>query len=74
MSLSKPIRLLLFGTAGLLGLILAILVIVSFFRIPITLEGQKGLIESIATGTIDRQVKIDGAIKVTTSLWPVFII
>ena len=74
MSLSKPIRLLLFGIAGLLGLVLVLLVIVSFFRIPINLEGQKGLIESIATGAIDRQVKIDGAIKVTTSLWPVFII
>jgi uncharacterized protein involved in outer membrane biogenesis len=74
MSLPKPIRLLLFGTAGFLGFILILLVIVSFFRIPISLEGQKGLIESIAASTLDRQVKIDGAIKVTTSLWPVFII
>jgi uncharacterized protein involved in outer membrane biogenesis len=74
MSLPKPIRWLLYGTAGLLGTILLLLVIVSFFRIPINLESQKGLIESLAADAIDRQVKIDGAIKVSTSLWPVFII
>jgi uncharacterized protein involved in outer membrane biogenesis len=74
MSLPKPIRLLLLGTAGLFGLVLVLLVIVSFFRIPISLESQKGLIESIAASTIDRKVSIDGKIQVTTSLWPVFII
>jgi len=74
MSLPKPIRWLLFGTAAFIGLILVLLVIVSFFRIPINLESQKGIIESIAEDAIDRQVTIDGAIKVTTSLWPVFII
>ena len=74
MTLLKPIRWLLIGTAGLFGLLLASLVIVSFFRIPINLESQKGLIESIATSTIERQISIDGKIQVTTSLWPVFII
>jgi len=74
MSLSKPIRWLLFGTAGFIGLVLVLLVIVSFFRIPINLESQKGLIESIAADAIERQVSIDGKIQVTTSLWPVFII
>ncbi|MGB6290974.1 MAG: AsmA family protein, partial [Desulfobulbales bacterium] len=74
MSLPKSIRFLLLGTVGLFGLILVLLVIVSFFRIPISLEGQKGLIESIATSTIERQISIDGKIQVTTSLWPVFII
>ena len=64
----------LLGTVGLFGLLLVLLVIVSFFRIPISLEGQKGLIESIAADAIERQVSIDGKIQVTTSLWPVFII
>jgi uncharacterized protein involved in outer membrane biogenesis len=74
MSFPKAIRWLLFGTAGLIGLLLALLLILSFVRIPINLEGQKGLIESIATEAIDRQVRINGTIQVTTSLWPVFII
>jgi len=74
MSLPKAIRWLLFGTAGLIGLLLALLLILSFVRIPINLEGQKGLIESIAAIAIERQVSIDGKIQVTTSLWPVFII
>jgi uncharacterized protein involved in outer membrane biogenesis len=74
MSLPKPIRWLLFGIASLFGLLLVLLLVISFFRIPINLEGQKGLIESIAADAMDRQVKIDGAIRVTTSLWPVFII
>ena len=74
MSLPKPIRWLLFGTAGLAGLLLIVLLLLSLVRIPINLESQKGLIESIAADAIDRQVSIDGAIQVTTSLWPVFII
>jgi uncharacterized protein involved in outer membrane biogenesis len=74
MPLPKPIRLFLYYTAGLLGLILLLLVIISLFRIPINLEGHKGLIESFAADAIERQVKIDGTIKVTTSLWPVFIV
>jgi len=74
MPLPKPIRLLLYYIAGMLGLVLLLLVIISLFRIPINLEDQKGLIESVAADAINRQVKIDGSIKATTSLWPVFII
>jgi len=74
MPLPKSIRRLLIGIAGLLGLILLLLIIVSLFRIPINLENQKGIIESIASEELERQVKIDGALMVTTSLWPVFII
>jgi uncharacterized protein involved in outer membrane biogenesis len=74
MTLPNPIRWILFGTVGMLGLVLLLLVIVSFFRIPINLESQKGLIESMASEAIERQVSINGKIKVTTSLWPVFII
>jgi uncharacterized protein involved in outer membrane biogenesis len=74
MNLSKPIRWLLFGAAGLIGLLLALLLVLSLVRIPINLESQKELIESIAASAIERQVSIDGKIQVTTSLWPVFII
>lgn len=74
MNLPKPIRWLLFGAVGFAGLLMAVLLILSFIRIPINLEGQKGLIESIAARTINRQVGINGKIQVTTSLWPVFII
>jgi hypothetical protein len=72
MPFPKVIRWLLFGAAGLIGLLLALLLFLSLVRIPINLENQKGLIESIATGAIDRQVSIKGKIQVTTSLWPVF--
>ncbi|KPK23270.1 MAG: hypothetical protein AMJ61_16015, partial [Desulfobacterales bacterium SG8_35_2] len=74
MSLPKPIKWFLYSTAGLLGLILLLLAVVSLFKVPISLESQKGLIESIAADAMERQVKINGAIKVTTSLWPAFII
>ena len=74
MTLSKPIRLLFLGAAGLVGLLLAVLLLLSLVRIPINLESQKRLIESIAASAIERQVSIDGKIQVTTSLWPVFII
>jgi uncharacterized protein involved in outer membrane biogenesis len=74
MALPKPLKWFLYGTAGLFGSILLMLVIISFFRIPINLENQKGLIESIAEEALDRQLTINGDIKVTTSLWPVFII
>ena len=74
MTLSKPIRLLFWGAAGLVGLLLAVLLLLSLVRIPINLESQKGLIESIAASAIERQISIDGKIQVTTSLWPVFII
>jgi uncharacterized protein involved in outer membrane biogenesis len=74
MNLSKPIRWLLFGAAGLIGLLLALLLVLSLVRIPINLESQRELIESIAASAIERQVSIDGKIQVTTSLWPVFII
>jgi len=74
MPFHKPLKWFLFGIAGLFGAILLMLAIISFFKIPISLEGQKGLIQSIATDAMERHVTIDGAIKVTTSLWPEFII
>ncbi len=74
MPLPKVIRWLLLCIAGLIGLLLALLLVLSLVRIPINLESQKGLIESIASSAIERQVSIDGKIQVTTSLWPVFII
>lgn len=74
MTLPKPIRWLFKTVAGVLGLLLVLLLLVSFIRIPINLEGQKGMIEFLASRQINRQVNINGAIHVTTSLWPVFII
>ncbi len=74
MALPKSLKWLFMGTAGLLGLILLLLAVISFFRIPINLEKHKELIEYIAAEAIDRKVTINGDLKVTTSLWPVFII
>jgi uncharacterized protein involved in outer membrane biogenesis len=68
----KPIRLILYGAAGFIGLLLILLATLALVRIPLNLEGKKALVEEIATNAVNRQVSIDGKIQVTTSLWPVF--
>ena len=72
MSLSKPIRWIVYGVAGLTALILILLAVLFLVRIPIDLKGHKTLVEEIATRAIGRKVSIDEKIQVTTSLWPIF--
>ena len=66
------IRQLLLGFAGLLGVLVVLVMVLSLVRIPIDLTHYKGLAESAASDALGRQVSIDGEISVTTSLWPVF--
>ena len=61
----------IFGVAGLAVVLLLVLALV---RIPIDLQARKGFFEDLAAATLNRPVAIDGRIRVTTSLWPVFII
>jgi uncharacterized protein involved in outer membrane biogenesis len=74
MMFPKPIRWILYGAAGFIGLLLVLLATLSLVEIPFNLEGKKALIEEIATDALNRSVSIDGKIHVTTSLWPVFTI
>lgn len=56
----------------ILGLAVTALLLVSLLRIPIDLSPYKPLIESAASKALGREVKVDGDITVTTSLWPYF--
>ena len=60
----------------ILGSILSLAVIAALVlilvRIPLNLSNYKSLIESSAANALGRAVKIEGDIKVTTSLWPYF--
>ena len=71
MSFPKQIRWLFYGAAGLAGLLLILLAILTLVGISINLEGKKALIEKIVTNAVNRPVSIDGKIQLTTSLWPV---
>ncbi|MEP4485094.1 MAG: AsmA family protein [Halioglobus sp.] len=55
-----------------LGLALVAILAVSLLRIPIDVSNYKTLIESTASRSLGRDVKVDGNITVTTSLWPYF--
>ena len=50
----KIVRWLLYGAAGLVGIILLFLVVISFFRIPIDLTGYKDVVEYAATKALGR--------------------
>jgi len=60
----------------ILGSILSLAVIAALVlmlvRVPLNLSNYKSLIESSAANALGRAVKIEGDIKVTTSLWPYF--
>jgi len=47
-------------------------VAVTLLRIPLDLSRYKPLLESTASQSLGREVRIDGDIVVTTSLWPYF--
>jgi uncharacterized protein involved in outer membrane biogenesis len=57
---------------GLFAVFVGLLLVLSLVKIPINLNDQKALFESLASKAIQRQVMIDGNIEVSTSLWPVF--
>lgn len=66
------IRHVLLLLAGLVGLLLIALLVVSLLRIPLDLSHYKTLAESTVSKALGRAVKIDGGMVVTTSLWPYF--
>lgn len=68
----SPGRYLLYGAGSLLALIVVAALVLTLVRVPIQLNSYKGIIESSASSALGRNVKIDGDIKVTTSLWPYF--
>lgn len=57
---------------GIIALLLIAAVAVSMFRIPLDLSSYKSLVESSVGKALGREVRIDGGIVVTTSLWPYF--
>ena len=66
------LRILFILLCTVLGLLVAAIVTVSLLRIPIDLSAYKPLIESTVSKSLGRDVKVDGDITVTTSLWPYF--
>ena len=74
MTLPRPVRWVLWGIAGLVSIILILVTVLAFVRIPIDLTSHKGVLEKIAADVIGRPVIIDKTIKVTTSLRPIFTI
>jgi len=59
---------------GLTGFILILLAAFILVGVTVNLEGKKALIEEIATKALNRQVSIDGKIRLKTSLKPVLTI
>ena len=53
-------------------LLLLIIFIPLFFKITIDLTGHKAVVESSVSEVLGRDVRVDGTIKMTTSLWPYF--
>ena len=72
MSLPKSLRWVLYIVGGLTALFILILAVLALVQIPLDLTKHKGLVESVATRSLGRTVKVDTKIGVTTSLWPVF--
>lgn len=65
-------RYLLYGAGSLLTLIVVVVLVLTLVRVPIQLNSYKGIVELSASNALGRNIKIDGDIKVTTSLWPYF--
>jgi len=66
------LRILIILLCTLFGLALVGLLAVSLLRLPLDLSAHKPLIESTVSKSLGRNVKIDGSITVTTSMWPYF--
>lgn len=72
MEMAKLLRRVAYVVGGLIGFLLLIIIFLALVKIPIDLTGRKGMVESVASRSLDRRVKVDGNIVVTTSLWPIF--
>jgi hypothetical protein len=72
--LPGPVRWIIKGSLGLIVLLLIVVAVLAFIPIPIDLTAHKGLMEKIVAETIERDVRIDEKVQVTTSLWPSFTI
>ena len=70
MSLNKALRWSLVGVLALLSLVVTMLVLFTFVPIKVDLESQRGLVEKTASRYLDRPVKIEGGLHLSTSLWP----
>ena len=70
MSLNKALRWSLIGALALLILLAVLLVLVAFVPIKVDLSTQRGIAESTASRYLDRQVRIEGELNISTSLWP----
>ena len=66
------LRTLLILLTMVLGLTVTAVLLVSLLRIPIDLSPYRPMIESAASKTLGRAVRVDGDITLTTSLWPYF--
>jgi uncharacterized protein involved in outer membrane biogenesis len=66
------LRILLTLLAVVLALLVVALLVVTLARIPVNISPYKGLIEAQASKALGREVKVDGDVIVTTSLWPYF--
>ena len=66
------LRTLLILLTMVLGLTVTAVLLVSLLRIPIDLSPYSPMIESAASKTLGRAVRVDGDITLTTSLWPYF--
>ena len=72
MRVSKPFRWILYILGSLIASLLLIILLLSIIRIPIDLSSHKGLVESATSLALDRTVKIDEKIVITTSVRPIF--
>ena len=62
----------LYILGSLLSLVVIAALVLMLVRVPLNLSNYKSLVESSASNALGRPVKIEGDIKVTTSLWPYF--
>ena len=74
MRLSKPVRWILYGVGGVFAGLFLILLFLAFVRISIDLSSHKGLFEKAASLALDRTVKVDDKIAISTSLRPIFLL
>ena len=72
MRLPRLFRWLIWLVTGMIGLVMSLLVFLTFVKIPVDLTSQKNILEWAASRSLGRRVDIDGKVIVSTSLWPSF--